>query len=345
MFITALFIIARTWKQPWCQSADEWIRKLWYIYMMEYYSAIKKNSFESVLMRLMKLEPIKQSEVSQKEKDNYCVLTHMYGIWKMVLTILQAGQQTRHRHEEQTFGLSGRSQGWDDLREQHWNMYIAICKIDDQCKFDAWSRVPKAGALGQSRGMGWGGRWEEGFRIRGRHVYLWPIHAWQKPSQYCNYPPIKINWLTFKKEERNNHPARFDHFLPCISYLLRKFGRKDFLGGAVVKNLPAYAGDARDVTLILGSERSPGVGNGNPLQYSCLGNCMDRGGWRATVHGVTKSQRLLWRSGELPRPYSDRTLTPAPTLTTLRSSQRSWRNSKPSWWPQSSLICFSNLAC
>ena len=59
MFIVALFIIARTWKQPRCLSADEWIRKLWYIYTMEYYSAIKKNSFESVLMRWMKLGPIK----------------------------------------------------------------------------------------------------------------------------------------------------------------------------------------------------------------------------------------------------------------------------------------------
>ena len=60
MFIAALFIIARTWKQPRCPSADEWIRKLWYIYTMEYYSAVKKNSFESVLMRWMKLEPIIQ---------------------------------------------------------------------------------------------------------------------------------------------------------------------------------------------------------------------------------------------------------------------------------------------
>ena len=63
IFIAALFIIARTWKQPRCASADEWIRKLWYIYTMEYYSAIKKNSFESVLMRWMKLEPIIQSEI------------------------------------------------------------------------------------------------------------------------------------------------------------------------------------------------------------------------------------------------------------------------------------------
>ena len=67
MFIAALFIIARTWKQPRCPSADEWIRKLWYICTMEYYSIIKKNTFDSVLMRRMKLEHIVQSEVSQKE--------------------------------------------------------------------------------------------------------------------------------------------------------------------------------------------------------------------------------------------------------------------------------------
>ena len=66
MFISALFIIARTWKQPRCPLADEWIRKPWCIYTMEYYSAIKKNTFESVLMRWMKLEPITESKVSQK---------------------------------------------------------------------------------------------------------------------------------------------------------------------------------------------------------------------------------------------------------------------------------------
>ena len=80
VFITTLFIIARTWKPPRCSSADEWIRKLWYIYTMEYYSAVKKNTFESVLMRWMKLEPIIQSEVSQKEKHQYSILMHIYGI-------------------------------------------------------------------------------------------------------------------------------------------------------------------------------------------------------------------------------------------------------------------------
>ena len=73
VFIIAVFTIARTWKQSRCPSADEWIKKLWYIYTMEYYSAIK-NAFESVLMRWMKLEPIIQSEVSQKEKHQYTVL-------------------------------------------------------------------------------------------------------------------------------------------------------------------------------------------------------------------------------------------------------------------------------
>ena len=73
MFIAALFTIARTWKQPRCPWADEWIRKLWYIYIIEYYSAIKKNAFESVLMRWIKLEPVIQSEVSQKEKHQYII--------------------------------------------------------------------------------------------------------------------------------------------------------------------------------------------------------------------------------------------------------------------------------
>ena len=82
VFITALFTVTRTWKQPRCPLADEWTRNLWFIYAMEYYSVIKKNAFESVLMRWMKLEPIKQSEVSQKEKHQYSILTHIYGIYK-----------------------------------------------------------------------------------------------------------------------------------------------------------------------------------------------------------------------------------------------------------------------
>ena len=80
MFTAALFTIARTGKQPRCPQTEEWIKKLWYIYTMEYYSAIKGNAFESVLMRWMNLDPIIQNEVSQKEKDKYSILMHIYRI-------------------------------------------------------------------------------------------------------------------------------------------------------------------------------------------------------------------------------------------------------------------------
>ena len=80
VFIAVLFTIARMWEQPRCPLADEWIRKLWCIHTMDYYSAIKKNAYESVLTRWMKLVPIIQSEVSQKEKHQCSILRHTYGI-------------------------------------------------------------------------------------------------------------------------------------------------------------------------------------------------------------------------------------------------------------------------
>ena len=75
--IEVLFTISRTWKQPKCTLTDEWIKKLWYIYILEYYSVIQRNIFESVLMKWMNLETIIQSEVSQKEKDKYRILMHI----------------------------------------------------------------------------------------------------------------------------------------------------------------------------------------------------------------------------------------------------------------------------
>ena len=85
---------------------------------MEYCSAIKKNTFESVLMRWMKLEPIIQSEVSQKEKHQYSILMHIYMEFrKMVRITLYARQQKRHRCIEQSYGLCGRGRGWEDLGE------------------------------------------------------------------------------------------------------------------------------------------------------------------------------------------------------------------------------------
>ena len=78
MFIPALFTIARTWKQPRFPSTDEWIKKLWYIYTMEYYSAIRRNELESVVVRWMNLEPVTQSEVSQKEKNKYSLSLNIW---------------------------------------------------------------------------------------------------------------------------------------------------------------------------------------------------------------------------------------------------------------------------
>ena len=100
MLITALFTIARTWKQPRCPLADERIKKLWYIYTMEYYSAIKKNIFESVLMRWMKLESIIQSEVRQKEKHQYSILTHIWRRqWQPTLVLLPGKSHGRRSLE------------------------------------------------------------------------------------------------------------------------------------------------------------------------------------------------------------------------------------------------------
>ena len=80
MFLAALFTITRAWKSPRCPSTDKWIKKLWYIYTMGYYSGIKRNASESLLMRWMNLEPIIQNEVSQKKKSKCHILIHIYGI-------------------------------------------------------------------------------------------------------------------------------------------------------------------------------------------------------------------------------------------------------------------------
>ena len=82
MFIAALFTIDRSWKPPKCPLTDEWIKKLWYIYTMEYYSAIKRNETGSFVEMWMNLETVIQSEVSQKEKNKCHILTHICGTKK-----------------------------------------------------------------------------------------------------------------------------------------------------------------------------------------------------------------------------------------------------------------------
>ena len=80
MFIAALFTIDRTWKQPKCPMTEEWTKKMWYIYRMEYYSAIKRNEIRSFVEVWMDLESVIQSEVSKKEKNKYSIFTHICGI-------------------------------------------------------------------------------------------------------------------------------------------------------------------------------------------------------------------------------------------------------------------------
>ena len=80
MFSVSLFTIAKIWKQPKCPSTDEWIKKMWYIYTMEYYSAIKKNEILSFATTWMELEVIMLSEISQAQKDKLCMFSHMCSI-------------------------------------------------------------------------------------------------------------------------------------------------------------------------------------------------------------------------------------------------------------------------
>ena len=79
MFNAALFTLGRTWKQPTCPSTEKWIKKMWYVYTMEYYSAIKRNEIRSFVETWMDLATVIQSEVSQKEKNEYRILTHVRG--------------------------------------------------------------------------------------------------------------------------------------------------------------------------------------------------------------------------------------------------------------------------
>ena len=93
MFIAALFTIVRRGKQPNCPSKEEWVKKMWYIYIMEYYSAIKRNEIESIEVMWMNLEPVIQSEVSQEEKNKYHILMHNMESRKIVLMNLFIEQE------------------------------------------------------------------------------------------------------------------------------------------------------------------------------------------------------------------------------------------------------------
>ena len=135
LFIAALFTIASTQKQPRCPSTDEWIKMLWYIYTMEYYSAIKRKAFESVLMRWMNLEAIIQSEVSQKEKDKYHILMHIYRIQKNgteEFIYMAAVEKQTQRVDLWTWERGGEDEVYG---KRNMETYITICKRDREPEF------------------------------------------------------------------------------------------------------------------------------------------------------------------------------------------------------------------
>ena len=127
MFTAALFTIARTWNQHTCPLPDEWMKKEWYIYTREYYSAIKRNTFESVPMRQMNLEPIIQSEESQKEKEKYHILTHIYVTHIYGTKNLFAGQQWRNR-QNRLMDMGRRQERVRWMERVTWNLTLPYAK-------------------------------------------------------------------------------------------------------------------------------------------------------------------------------------------------------------------------
>ena len=121
---------------------------------------------------------------------------------KTVMIILYAGQQKRHRCKEQIFGLSGRRQGWDDLREWHWNMYITICKIDDQSKFNAWNKALKP--VHWDNPKGWDGE-GGGRQVQNEgHMYTcgWFMSVYCKNHHTPQY--YKVISFQFKKKKKDS---------------------------------------------------------------------------------------------------------------------------------------------
>ena len=177
LFIAAVLTIAGTWKQPRCLSTDEWIKKLWYIYTMDYYSAIKRNTFESVLLRRMNLEPIIHSEVNQKQKDKYHVLMHIYEIQKdgSEECINRAAMEI----QTQRIDLWTREMGGEGemYGKSKWNLTLPYVNQIASGNLLYGSGNSNRGSI--STWMSWmGGRGMRGkFKREGIYVYLWLIHV------------------------------------------------------------------------------------------------------------------------------------------------------------------------
>ena len=158
---------------------------MWYIYTMEYYSAIKRNKTESFVQMQMDLESIMQSEVSQKEKNKYRTLTPTCGIQKNGTdeTICKAGQ--RHRRREQTCGHGGGEREWDELGDWDWHIHTTMCKIDSQWEPAVQHR--ELSSLLCDDLDGWDGGGGGRSKREGIQVYIQLIHfiVQQKLTQHC----------------------------------------------------------------------------------------------------------------------------------------------------------------
>ena len=187
LFTAVLFTIARTRKQPRCWSTDEWIKKLWYIFKTEHYSAIKRNTFESVLMRGMNLETIIQSEVSQKEKDKYSILTYIWNLENWYWRIYLQGSDGETWHREQTYRHGEKGGKGKMYGKSNMETYITICKIDRQWEFAVWLRKLKQELCIYLEGWDGGGEMGGRFKRQGIYVYFWLIHVevWQKTAKFC----------------------------------------------------------------------------------------------------------------------------------------------------------------
>ena len=172
------FTIVRTWKQPKCPLTDEWIKKLWYIYIREYYSAIKRTTFESVLMRWMNLDLIIKNEVSQKEKDKYRILMHIWNLESGTKEFIcrAAVEKQTQRTDLRTQGEERRGEG-EMYRDSNMKTYIIICKIAKGNLLYVSGNSNRA-SVSTQRGErdGMGREMGERFKREGIYVYLWLIH-------------------------------------------------------------------------------------------------------------------------------------------------------------------------
>ena len=177
LFTATLFTIARKWKQTRCPSIEEWIKQLWYIHIIDYYSTIKRNTFESFLMRWMNQDPIIQSEVSQKENDRYRILMHIYRIQKKWYSKIDLqGSYEETDIENKIMDMERGQKKVRCMEGVTWKLTLPYTKQIAEGNLLYGSGNSNRASVSTQKG----GRWREmggSFKREGIHVYLWLIHV------------------------------------------------------------------------------------------------------------------------------------------------------------------------